>query len=74
MSEQILEGFLCPLCMKDLGDVIQLQVRYKYVIFSDRYPVGTLPQKRYLLTKVFNSIIYSFYFYKEMTGFQKLPQ
>ena len=28
MSEgEVLEGFLCPLCMKDLGDVIQLQVR-----------------------------------------------
>ena len=24
---EVLEGFLCPLCMKDLGDVIQLQVR-----------------------------------------------
>ena len=23
---EVLEGFLCPLCMKDLGDVIQLQV------------------------------------------------
>ena len=27
MSGEVLEGFLCPLCMKDLGDVIQLQVR-----------------------------------------------
>jgi len=25
----ILEGFLCPLCMKDLGDVIQLQVHFE---------------------------------------------
>ena len=25
-SGEVLEGFLCPLCMKDLGDVIQLQV------------------------------------------------
>jgi len=24
----VLEGFLCPLCMKDLGDVIQLQVHF----------------------------------------------
>lgn len=24
----MLEGFLCPLCMKDLGDVIQLQVHF----------------------------------------------
>ena len=23
---EVIEGFLCPLCMKDLGDVIQLQV------------------------------------------------
>jgi len=28
MSE-ILEGFLCPLCMKDLGDVIQLQIHFE---------------------------------------------
>ena len=25
-GEAVMEGFLCPLCMKDLGDVIQLQV------------------------------------------------
>jgi len=25
---EVLEGFLCPLCMKDLGDVIQLQVHF----------------------------------------------
>jgi len=29
MSEEILEGFLCPLCMKDLGDVIQLQIHFE---------------------------------------------
>jgi len=30
MAEQeVLEGFLCPLCMKDLGDVIQLQVHFE---------------------------------------------
>eukprot|EP00088_Acartia_fossae_P066517 TRINITY_DN8254_c0_g2_i12.p1 TRINITY_DN8254_c0_g2~~TRINITY_DN8254_c0_g2_i12.p1 ORF type:complete len:729 (-),score=207.47 TRINITY_DN8254_c0_g2_i12:337-2523(-) len=26
---EILEGFLCPLCMKDLGDVIQLQIHFE---------------------------------------------
>jgi len=26
---EVLEGFLCPLCMKDLGDVIQLQVHFE---------------------------------------------
>jgi len=25
---EVIEGFLCPLCMKDLGDVIQLQVHF----------------------------------------------
>jgi len=30
MAEQeVLEGFLCPLCMQDLGDVIQLQVHFE---------------------------------------------
>jgi hypothetical protein len=28
---EILEGFLCPLCMKDLGDVIQLQVKFTQI-------------------------------------------
>jgi len=28
MSGEVLEGFLCPLCMKDLGDVIQLQLHF----------------------------------------------
>jgi len=27
-GEAVMEGFLCPLCMKDLGDVIQLQVHF----------------------------------------------
>ena len=26
MAEEMKEGFLCPICMADLGDVIQLQV------------------------------------------------
>ena len=25
---EVREGFLCPLCMKDLGDVVQLQVKH----------------------------------------------
>ena len=25
---EVKEGFLCPLCMKDLGDVVQLQVKH----------------------------------------------
>ena len=29
---EVLEGFLCPLCMKDLGDVIQLQVATTHLI------------------------------------------
>jgi len=29
MATEILEGFLCPLCMKDLGDVIQLQIHFE---------------------------------------------
>ena len=28
---EVIEGFLCPLCMKDLGDVIQLQVRNAFL-------------------------------------------
>lgn len=28
-GQEVLEGFLCPLCMKDLGDVIQLQVHFE---------------------------------------------
>ena len=31
---EVLEGFLCPLCMKDLGDVIQLQVARLYLSLS----------------------------------------
>ena len=31
---EVLEGFLCPLCMKDLGDVIQLQVATIYLILA----------------------------------------
>lgn len=29
MSAEVMEGFLCPLCMKDLGDVVQLQVHFE---------------------------------------------
>ena len=29
MAEEMKEGFLCPICMADLGDVIQLQVLKK---------------------------------------------
>lgn len=28
MAEEMKEGFLCPICMADLGDVIQLQVHF----------------------------------------------
>ena len=28
MTAQITEGFLCPICMADLGDVIQLQLHF----------------------------------------------
>ena len=32
---EVIEGFLCPLCMKDLGDVIQLQVStYTFISFA----------------------------------------
>ena len=31
---EVLEGFLCPLCMKDLGDVIQLQVATTHLILA----------------------------------------
>ena len=30
---EVREGFLCPLCMKDLGDVVQLQVGNKNLAF-----------------------------------------
>lgn len=29
MAGEVMEGFLCPLCMKDLGDVVQLQVHFE---------------------------------------------
>ena len=28
MVEEVREGFLCPLCMKDMGDVVRLKVNY----------------------------------------------
>ena len=34
---EVIEGFLCPLCMKDLGDVIQLQVS-SYTLLSFAFP------------------------------------
>ena len=35
----MIEGFLCPLCMKDLGDVIQLQVSsYTLLSFTFQKP------------------------------------
>ena len=33
MAEEMKEGFLCPICMADLGDVIQLQVLKKKIKF-----------------------------------------
>ena len=29
MASEMKEGFLCPICMNDLGDVIQLQVHFE---------------------------------------------
>ena len=29
MAGEVKEGFLCPICMADLGDVIQLQVHFE---------------------------------------------
>ena len=31
---EVREGFLCPLCMKDLGDVVQLQVDTNHLYFD----------------------------------------
>ena len=39
MAEEMKEGFLCPICMADLGDVIQLQVLKKNKIPGSKYNI-----------------------------------
>ena len=39
---EVLEGFLCPLCMKDLGDVIQLQVARLHLSLSGLIDINSV--------------------------------
>ena len=53
---EVLEGFLCPLCMKDLGDVIQLQVGVSiiYIDSGEKYdPPNEQPNKENNKHKLF---------------------